>query len=128
MKRNPRKLRWTKSFRRATGRDLCIDSTFEFEKRRNVPVRYDRNLMSTTVRAMKKVLDIRQKRQQMFIRRRLEKGQEYELEDAKREVLDEKKSSVDLISAPQSKLRQVQMEKISKKSSASQGMEVDDTQ
>ena len=43
------------------------DSTFEFEKRRNIPVRYNRELMATTVKAMKRVLEIRQKRQNQFI-------------------------------------------------------------
>ncbi|KAI8819000.1 ribosomal protein L24e-domain-containing protein [Fimicolochytrium jonesii] len=62
MKRNPRKVRWTKAFRRAAGKEMTIDTTLEFEKRRNVPVRYDRSLMATTLKAMKRVAEIKAKR------------------------------------------------------------------
>ncbi|KAG2177915.1 hypothetical protein INT43_003162 [Umbelopsis isabellina] len=71
MKRNPRKIRWTKAFRKAAGKEMTIDSTFEFEKRRNVPVRYDRNLMATTVKAMKRVQEIRAKRERAFFKNRM---------------------------------------------------------
>jgi large subunit ribosomal protein L24e len=66
MKRNPRKLRWTKAFRKAHGKELTVDKTFEFERRRNVPVRYDRDLLQTTVEAIRTVTDIRQKRERKF--------------------------------------------------------------
>ena len=33
MKRNPRKVKWTKAFRRAAGKDMIVDSTLEFEKK-----------------------------------------------------------------------------------------------
>ncbi|CAO3669761.1 unnamed protein product [Umbelopsis ramanniana] len=71
MKRNPRKVRWTKAFRKAAGKEMTINSTFEFEKRRNVPVRYDRNLMATTVKAMKRVQEIRAKRERAFFKKRM---------------------------------------------------------
>ncbi|KAI8876547.1 hypothetical protein K501DRAFT_231869 [Backusella circina FSU 941] len=71
MKRNPRKVRWTKAFRKASGKEMVIDSTFEFEKRRNVPVRYDRNLMATTIKAMKRVQEIRAKRERAFYKNRM---------------------------------------------------------
>ena len=66
MKRNPRKLRWTKAFRKAAGKEMAIDTTYEFEKRRNVPVRYDRELMATTLLAMKRVKEIRERRERQF--------------------------------------------------------------
>lgn len=101
MKRNPRKVRWTKAYRKAAGKEMTIvrnlrsrlwrlgvqarltlarslplgslafqDSTFEFEKRRHVPVRYDRDLMQTTLSAMKRVSEIRQRRERMFTLKR----------------------------------------------------------
>ncbi|EGW09524.1 putative ribosome biogenesis protein RLP24 [Cricetulus griseus] len=38
-KRNLRKVR-TKAFRKAAGKELTVDNSFEFEKRRNEPVKY----------------------------------------------------------------------------------------
>ncbi|KAG0171237.1 ATPase-activating ribosome biosynthesis protein [Apophysomyces sp. BC1034] len=81
MKRNPRKVRWTKAFRKATGKEMVIDSTFEFEKRRNVPVRYDRNLMATTIKAMKRVQEIRAKRERAFYQNRMSDNKEKDKAD-----------------------------------------------
>jgi large subunit ribosomal protein L24e len=50
---------------------MTVDSTFEFEKRRNRPVKYNRELMGTTLRAMKKVSDIKHKRQDLFFKMRM---------------------------------------------------------
>lgn len=71
MKRNPKKLRWTKAFRRATGRELKLDRTLEFEKRRNRPVRYDRDLWEKTVKAIKKVEQIKSQRERRMYERRM---------------------------------------------------------
>lgn len=70
-KRNPRKVKWTKAFRKAAGKEMKVDSTFEFEKRRNAPVRYDRELMAATLRAMKRVDEIKQAREERFYRNRM---------------------------------------------------------
>ena len=51
-KKNPRKAKWTKAFRKSSGKELAVDPSFEFEKRRNVPVKYDRELWQKTVGAM----------------------------------------------------------------------------
>ena len=51
-KKNPRKAKWTKAFRKSAGKELAVDPSFEFEKRRNVPVKYDRELWQKTVGAM----------------------------------------------------------------------------
>ncbi|RKO99646.1 hypothetical protein CXG81DRAFT_14237 [Caulochytrium protostelioides] len=71
LKRNPRKVRWTKAFRRTAGKDMTIDSTLEFEKRRNIPVRYDRDLMATTLKAMKRIKEIKARRESVFYRQRM---------------------------------------------------------
>ena len=47
-KKNPRKAKWTKAFRKGAGKELAIDPSYEFEKRRNIPVKYDRELWQTT--------------------------------------------------------------------------------
>ncbi|CAL1704670.1 unnamed protein product [Somion occarium] len=76
MKRNPRKVRWTKAFRKAAGKEMTIDSTIEFEKRRNVPVRYDRELVQTTVKAMKRIAEIKQRREHAFWKNRMAASRE----------------------------------------------------
>ncbi|KAG2031029.1 ribosomal protein L24e-domain-containing protein [Suillus americanus] len=76
MKRNPRKVRWTKAFRKAAGKEMTIDSTIDFEKRRNVPVRYDRELINTTINAMKRVGQIKQRREHAFWKQRMSVARE----------------------------------------------------
>lgn len=93
MKRNPRKMRWTKAFRKAAGKEMTVDSTFEFEKRRNVPVRYDRELLQSTVKAIKRVQEIRAKRERLFMRNRLHGKAEREMADAVLQV----QTSADLL-------------------------------
>ncbi|TPX62045.1 hypothetical protein SpCBS45565_g07087 [Spizellomyces sp. 'palustris'] len=78
MKRNPRKVRWTKAFRRAAGKEMTIDATLEFEKRRNIPVRYDRELMATTLKAMKRVAEIKARRDRVFYKKRIIGKKEHE--------------------------------------------------
>uniref|UniRef100_A0A3P8U9G2 Probable ribosome biogenesis protein RLP24 n=2 Tax=Amphiprion TaxID=80969 RepID=A0A3P8U9G2_AMPPE len=95
-KRNPRKTRWTKAFRKASGKELTVDNSLEFEKRRNIPVKYNRQLWDKTVEAMKKVEEIKQKRQARFIMNRLKKGKQLEKEEAINEV----KKNIHLIKAP----------------------------
>jgi len=95
MKRNPRKVRWTKAFRKAAGKEMTIDSTIEFEKRRNVPVRYNRELIQTTVKAMKRVGEIRARRERAFFKHRMAAAREKHKAHRKK-VLDAAKSSVTL--------------------------------
>jgi len=71
MKHNPRRLKWTKSYRRAHGKEMTIDSTFNFEKKRLTPTKYNRNLMVKTIRAMQIVDRIRTVRKERFHKQRL---------------------------------------------------------
>ena len=65
-KRNPRKMKWTKAYRKAAGKEMTIDTTFDFEKRRNRPTKYDRELMGKTLMAMKKVTEVQAQREKRF--------------------------------------------------------------
>lgn len=78
-RRNPRKLKWTKAFRKAAGKELAVDSTLTFSARRNVPVRYNRDLVSTTLKAMARVEEIRQKRERAFYKNRMKGNKERQL-------------------------------------------------
>lgn len=71
-KRNPRKVRWTKAFRKANNKEMRVDSTFEFERRRNKPIKYNRELMGATIRAMKRISEIQTAREQRFQAKRME--------------------------------------------------------
>ncbi|CAI6333151.1 unnamed protein product [Periconia digitata] len=71
MKRNPRKLAWTKSFRRAHGKEMTVDSTLQFAARRNIPVRYNRDLIQSTLKAMSRVSEIRARRERAFYKARM---------------------------------------------------------
>ncbi|KAG6591317.1 putative ribosome biogenesis protein RLP24, partial [Cucurbita argyrosperma subsp. argyrosperma] len=96
MKRNPRKVKWTKAYRRLHGKDMTQDSTFEFERKRNRPERYDRNLTEETLRAIKKIDKVRAERESRHIARRMQGKKAQELREAKKE-LDQ---SISLVKAP----------------------------
>jgi large subunit ribosomal protein L24e len=80
MKRNPRKLGWTKAFRRAHGKEMTVDSTLQFQQRRNIPVRYNRELTAKTLLAMERIEEVRRRREKAFYRKRMEGVKERELE------------------------------------------------
>jgi large subunit ribosomal protein L24e len=105
-KKNPRKVRWTKAFRKAAGKELAVDPSFEFEKRRNVPTKYDRELWQKTVDAMKKVEGIRQKRSGRFIMQRLKKSKHIDKDKDIKEV----QRNLSFIRSPAAGLAKAQQE------------------
>lgn len=88
MKRNPRKLGWTKAFRRAHGKEMVVDSTLQFAQRRNIPVRYNRDLVAGTLRAMERVEEVRKRRERQFYKNRMAGKAARELE-ADRKLVEE---------------------------------------
>ncbi|KAL8641090.1 MAG: hypothetical protein Q9228_002057 [Teloschistes exilis] len=78
MKRNPRKLKWTKAFRKAAGKEMIVDTSLQFAARRNVPVRYNRDHVATTLKAMQRVSEIRAKREKVFYKNRMAGNKEKE--------------------------------------------------
>lgn len=85
-KKNPRKFRWTKAYRAAAGKDLVVDSSFDFEQRRNRPVKYDRNLVEDTLKTMRLVEEIRQQREAAHWERRMRVSTEIETATAFRDI------------------------------------------
>ncbi|KAI9562860.1 hypothetical protein GHT06_010315 [Daphnia sinensis] len=102
-KKNPRKTKWTKAFRKSSGKDLAIDPSFEFEKRRNVPIKYDRDLWQKSVEAMKKVEIIRCRRQALHINNRHSKSKEVQRRSDNYEVT----KNMGLIRSPAAGLKQL---------------------
>lgn len=100
-KKNPRKARWTKSFRKAAGKELAVDPSFEFEKKRNIPVKYNRELWAKTMDAMKTIVEIRERREHKFVMDRLVKDFKYQKEYNRHLVRDH----LNLIRSPAAGLR-----------------------
>jgi large subunit ribosomal protein L24e len=71
MKRNPRKLKWTKAFRKTVGKEMTVDQTLSFAARRNIPIRYNRDLVTTTLKAMQRVSEIKARRERVFYKNRM---------------------------------------------------------
>ena len=95
-KKNPRKLKWTKASRVAHGKEMTNDTVLEFEQRRNIPVRYNRDLMVETMQAMKRIDEIKKARQQRFFDRRMAKAAAKKRADIENELM----THVDIISDP----------------------------
>lgn len=88
MKRNPRKLKWTKAFRKAAGKEMTVDSTLVFGARRNVPVKYDRDLVQKTLKAMDRIGEIRRRRERVFYKQRMAGRRAQQLREARKLVAD----------------------------------------
>jgi large subunit ribosomal protein L24e len=107
-KLNPRKLKWTKAHRRAAGKEMGVDSTFDFERLRHRPVKYDRELFKKTVRTMERVQQIKQAREKRFWDKRMEPNAQKE----KERDLAEVQQGLDLIVSP---LAQQEAQKVTKR-------------
>jgi len=88
LKRNPRKTRWTKAYRRVAGKEMTVDKSLDFEKKRNRPVKYDRDLVNTTLKVMKKVQEIKERREMQFYKKRMEGVKTQENKIKRKEILD----------------------------------------
>ena len=96
MKRNPRKVKWTKAYRVVHGKDLSGDSSFNFERRRNRPVKYNREITRATLKAMQTLEGIRVRREQRFYENRM-KSRSDEKRRAERIELQQQ---IHLVNAP----------------------------
>jgi large subunit ribosomal protein L24e len=98
MKRNPRKVRWTKAYRKLAGKELAEDATFELERKRNRPEKYDREVVAKTLKAIGKIEAIRSKRQERHYERRMQRAKQLEKKAEKVQLEKE----IHLIKAPAS--------------------------
>lgn len=86
-KRNPRKVRWTKAYRRTHGKELITDPVFEFEKHKDTAIKYDRNVWIDTVQAMEKLDKIRTERESRFWEQRMKDSQHHKKEMIKSNLI-----------------------------------------
>lgn len=84
------------AYRKSAGKDLQVDPSFDFEKRRNVPVKYNRELWTNTLVAIEKINEIRERRERHFVMTRLRKGTERDIHNDVRDV----KKNMSLIRSP----------------------------
>ena len=73
-KKNPRKIRWTKAYRKTHGKELVTDPVYEFEKIRNTPIKYNREIWTDTIQAMDKLAKIRKDREDRFFMKRMRRA------------------------------------------------------
>lgn len=59
---------------------MTVDSTLAFAQRRNIPIRYNRDLVATTLQAMQRVSEIRAKRERQFYVNRMKGNKAKQLE------------------------------------------------
>ena len=86
-KNNPRKFAWTKAARKLNNKELTNDTIFEFEKKRNEPLQYNRDLYVQTVQAMQRIADIKKRREDRFWENRMKLANVQKQQDIEREVL-----------------------------------------
>ncbi|KAK1413888.1 hypothetical protein QVD17_29625 [Tagetes erecta] len=111
MKRNPRKVKWTKAYRRLHGKDMTQDATFEFERKRNRPERYDRNLTENTLKAIKTIDKVRFRREETHHKKRMSGKLAKETKEARKE-LDQQ---INLIKAPGAMVKDTSSAKVTVK-------------
>ncbi|UKK01418.2 60S ribosomal protein L24 [Theileria orientalis] len=69
-KHNPRKIKWTKAYRRLQGKELNNDENIEMELRKNTPVRYNRNLYINAIKAIKQTEKVEYLRKLLLFKQR----------------------------------------------------------
>ena len=86
-KKNPRKIRWTQAYRRTHGKELVTDPVYEFEKIRNTPIKYNREIWTDTIQAMDKLAKIRKDREDRFFNERMKKAAKIKKEIIKKDLI-----------------------------------------
>ena len=86
-KKNPRKIRWTKAYRKTHGKELVTDPVYEFEKIRNTPIKYNREIWTDTIQAMDKLAKIRKDREDRFFNERMKKAAKIKKEIIKKDLI-----------------------------------------
>ena len=86
-KKNPRKIRWTKAYRKTHKKELVTDPVYDFEKIRNTPIKYNRDIWTDTIQAMDKLAKIRKDREDRFFERRMRRAQHDKKEMIKADLI-----------------------------------------
>ena len=74
-KKNPRKIRWTKAYRKTHGKELVTDPIYDFEKIKDTTIKYDRKVWVDTIQAMGKIEELKKKKEDKFFERRMKRDE-----------------------------------------------------
>lgn len=123
---------------------MLVDSTLQFAQRRNVPVRYNRDLVARTLDAMSRISEIKKKRERQFYRNRMKGNKTAQLEadrklvaenqhllppeyrDQAQAVVDEETEDVEMTVLEKQKKAQQAKSKIAKKQRMTVGGDVEE--
>jgi len=101
-------MKWTKAYRKSSGKEMVLDKTFDFEKRRNRPVRYDRELYVRTVQAMRTIDRVKEVRKLRYYKKRMTKRLAIHKNMAEKELL-KNATLLEKVVVPE-RIRDVEME------------------
>ena len=122
-KKNPRKIRWTKAYRKTHGKELVTDPVYDFEKIRNTPIKYNRDIWTDTVQAMDKLAKIRKDREDRFFEKRMRRAAHDKKEIIKKDLIRHEqlisdpiiRGKIDKLREERDEKRQLENEKKKKK-------------
>lgn len=97
LRRNPRRTRWTKTYRKVHGKELNQDTVLDFEQKRNVPVKYDRDLFNKVMVNMKRVNEIKEARELSHWQKRMRVKVEVDTKDQLRQL----RYNIDMVKDPE---------------------------
>ena len=86
-KKNPRKIRWTKAYRKTHGKELVTDPVYDFEQIKDTAIKYNRNVWVDTIQAMEKLDKIRTERENKFFDMRMRKAKKTKKEIIKKDLI-----------------------------------------
>lgn len=89
-KKNPRKIRWTKAYRKSHGKELVMDPVLQFENRKDEAIRYNRDLWVDTVQAIDKINEIKNRREEKHWNERMESVKERRSDQIKANLIKHK--------------------------------------
>ncbi|KAM3172125.1 hypothetical protein ACTXT7_015192 [Hymenolepis weldensis] len=105
-KKAPRKTKWTKTYRKSFQKDLSDDFAQTFERKRNEIQKYSRENLINTLYAIDKINKIKEKREKLYIMKRLQKG----VDLRKKEDIKLVETQMHLIKAPNARERESEEE------------------
>ena len=121
-KKNPRKIRWTKAYRKTHGKELVTDPVYDYEQIKDSTIKYNRNVWVDTIQAMEKLDKIRTDRENKFFDMRMRKAKKTQKEIIKKDLIrhemlisDPKiREKVDKLREERDEKRKLKEEKINK--------------